>query len=65
MRIHNNPDCSNYQIPKQQAIEVYPIVSQRRPVDKKSSIFLLVAAATALVSVTAVLETVGAVEEMN
>ncbi|MBD2568799.1 hypothetical protein ACSQ6I_26835 [Anabaena sp. WFMT] len=49
MRIHNSPDCSNYQIPKQQAIEVYPIVSQRRPVDKKSSIFLLVAAATALV----------------
>jgi hypothetical protein len=39
MRIHNSPDCSNYQIPKQQAIELYPIVSQRRPVDKKSSIF--------------------------
>ncbi|MBE9251150.1 hypothetical protein IQ226_18850 [Dolichospermum sp. LEGE 00240] len=49
MRMHNSPDCSNYQIPKQQAIEVYPKVSQRRPVDKKSSIFLLVAAATALV----------------
>jgi hypothetical protein len=49
MRIHNSPDCSNYQIPKQEAIEVYPIVSQRRPVNKKSSIFLLVAAATALV----------------
>ncbi|BAZ83720.1 hypothetical protein PN497_09065 [Sphaerospermopsis kisseleviana CS-549] len=49
MRIHNHPDCSNYQIPKQQTIEVCPTGSQNRTVDKKSSIFLLVAAATALV----------------
>jgi hypothetical protein len=39
--MHNSPDCSNYQIPKQQAIEVYPKVSQRRPVDKKKFNFLI------------------------
>lgn len=49
MRTHNNPDCSNYQIPKQHAIEVHPTVSQSCTVDKKSSFFLLIAAATALV----------------